>query len=188
MTMRISYMAALMVLGCGLGTAHAQDDPRVGLTMGYPTAVGVVLRVTDRIAIRPELDVSRTTVTTDSTSTVFPNERDESTSRLIRPGISALIYVGRLEGLRTYVSPRFSYSSAKTTQSDSSSEPETTTYLASGSFGAEHRFSDRFAVFGELGIEYARSSFNVTALPTLSLSTRRTTVGARSGAGIVLYF
>ena len=188
MTTRTVWTAALMLFVCGPGTAHAQDDPRVGLTMGYPTAVGVVLHITDRIAIRPELDVSRTTVTTDGTSTVFPNERDESTSRLIRPGISALIYLGRLEGLRTYVSPRFSYSSAKTSRSDDSAAPETTTYLASGSFGAEHRFSDRFAVFGELGIEYSRSSFNVTALPTLSLSTRRTTVSARSGAGIVLYF
>ncbi len=53
MTVRIVRTAVLMLLVCGVGRAYAQDDPRVGLTMGYPTSVGVLWHVTDRIAIRP---------------------------------------------------------------------------------------------------------------------------------------
>ena len=186
-TTRVSQIVALVLLVCGLGTAHAQDR-RFGLTMGYPAAVGVLWHVTDRIAVRPEIDLSRITVTTDSTSTLLPDERDESTSRLIRPGLSLLLYVGRLDGLRTYVSPRFSYTSARTSQSDASGDPETSTYLASGSFGVQHLLGERFAVFGEVGIEYSRSTFRVTAPPLLDIATRRTTVGTRSGAGVVLFF
>ena len=182
MTTRVAWTAVLL-LGCGLGTANAQDDPRVGVTMGYPTAVGVLWHVTERIAIRPEIDFARSVATTETTSTTIlpPNERDEATT--VRPGISALIYVTRREGLRTYVTPRFSYISTDS----SSSEIESSNYLVSGSIGAQHRLGDRFAIFGELGVEYARSTTRLSST-FLSIETRRSTVGTRSGAGVVLYF
>ena len=56
MTVRIVWTSALILLVCGMGSANAQDNPRVGLTMGYPTSIGVLWHVTDRIAIRPEID------------------------------------------------------------------------------------------------------------------------------------
>jgi opacity protein-like surface antigen len=176
-------MVALILLGCGLRTADAQDDRRVGLTMGYPAAVGVVWHVTDRVAIRPEIDFSRTTATTETTSTLLPDDQDEVTSRLLRPGVSALFYVARREDLRTYVSTRYGYTSTESSPSTSKSS----THIVSASIGAQHRLGDRFAVFGELGIEYARGTFRSSGT-ILSLSTRRTTIATRSGAGVVLYF
>ena len=123
-----------------------------------------------------------TAATAETNSTILPGE-EETTSRLIRPGISALIYLARRDDLGTYISPRFSYSFTESSPSDADSW----TYQVSGSVGAQHKLGDRFAVFGELGIEYTRSMFRSSGT-ILSLETRRTTVGARSGAGVVLYF
>jgi len=51
--------------------AAAQDTPRIGLVMGYPAQVGVLWTVAARLAIRPEVNWTRTTTETVSTATVF---------------------------------------------------------------------------------------------------------------------
>ena len=185
MTTRVGWMAALMLIG-GVVAAHAQEDRRVGLTMGYPTSVGVLWHVTDRIAIRPEIDASRTKVKSETTSTLAPilNET-ESSATSIRPGISALIYLVRQDDLRLYVSPRYSYIFSDSSQSGAS---ESSFWLLSGSIGAQHKLGSRFAVFGELGIEYSRSTIRISDLSFLSGTSRRSTIGSRSGAGVILYF
>ncbi|HET9192207.1 MAG TPA: hypothetical protein VFO21_04970 [Vicinamibacterales bacterium] len=60
------------------------------MTMGYPAGVGVLWHATDRMAIRGEIDFSRTAASTETNSTLLPNETEELTTRLIRPGVSAL--------------------------------------------------------------------------------------------------
>jgi hypothetical protein len=147
--------------------------------------------VTDRIAIRPEIDFSRTKVTFERTGTSIPPFDDENTSTVVRPGVSALFYLGQVEQLRTYVSPRFVYVSTDTSGSD-----ETTSYLVSGSFGAHYRPVSRFAIFGEMGIQWTRSTFRsapleIPVLPspiTGTTTLRNTGVSLRSGVGVVLYF
>ncbi len=121
-----------------------------------------------------------------SGSALLPATEDENTSRVIRPGVSALFYLGPMEELRTYVSPRFVFVSTEM----SSSDQETSNYLVSGSFGAEYRLGTRFAVFGELGIEYNRSETRLSLPTPISGTTtvRRTGVASRSGVGVVLYF
>ena len=111
---------------------------------------------------------------------------DEDTSRVIRPGISARFYLWPMEELRTYVSPRYVFVSSEM----SSSDQETSNYLVSGSFGAEYRLGTRFAVFGELGIEYSRSETRFALPSPISGTTtvRRSGVASRSGVGVVLYF
>ena len=183
MTVRSARTAALLLLVCGVGTASAQDDQRVGLTMGYPGAVGVLWQINDRIAIRPEIDFSRVTVKSETTSTLFPNDQDETTSRIIRPAVSALIYLSRRDQLRTYVTPRFAYASSDTSQSEQSSSA----YTVSGSFGAQQQVGGQFAVFGELGLEYTRRTSTLSAT-TLSLTTRSRSIASRAGVGVVLYF
>lgn len=186
MTMRVGWTAAVLLLGCGVATARAQDDHRFGLTMGYPTAVGVLWHVTDRIAIRPEIDASRVSFRTERSSTVIPiPQEDEATARSVRPGVSALFYLARRDDLRLYLSPRYSHSFNDNSQTGTS---ETTTWLFSGSIGAQHQLGSRFAVFGELGIEYGRSKIRISDLPFLSSTTRTTSIGSRSGVGVVLYF
>src|SRR5690349_6856829 len=100
MTMRLARTAALMLIVGGVGTADAQDDPRVGLTMGYPTAIGVLWHVSDRIAVRPEIDFSRSTATSEGTSPLGSLNDDETTSHVIRPAVSALFYVTQRDQLR----------------------------------------------------------------------------------------
>ena len=184
MTTRIARTAALILLVYGVGTAHAQDDPRVGLTMGYPTSVGVLWHISGRVAIRPEIDFFRSTLTTEGTGPLGPVS-SKLTSRGIRPGVSALIYVNRVDQLRTYVSPRFTFTSS---DSSDSNQPESSTWLASGSVGAQHQLGSRFAVFGELGLEYSRFKTEFSVLPGLSTTTRTSRIGTRSGVGVVLYF
>ena len=185
--LRILSTVALMVPLCGIGTAHGQDNPRVGLVMGYPASIGVLWHVSDRIAVRPEIDFFRSTITIERTGGLIPIPADEEdTSSVIRPGVSALFYLGAMADLRTYVSPRFVVVSTETTGSDQ----ETDSYLASGSFGAQYRLGRRFAVFGELGIEWTKSTSRFdSATPIAGTTTlRRTGVASRSGVGVVLYF
>ena len=186
MMLRILSTVPLMVLLCGIGTAHAQDNSRIGLVMGYPASIGVLWHVTDRIAIRPEIDFFRSTVTVERTGGLVPLPEDEDTSSVVRPGVSALFYLGPKEDLRTYVSPRFVFVSTGTTGSDE----ETDSYLVSGSFGAQYALGRRFAVFGEIGIEWTKSTSRFDSLTPIAGTTtfRRTGVASRSGVGVVLYF
>ena len=186
MTKRVVPTVVVLVLA-GVSIAHAQDNRRVGLTMGYPTSIGVLWHVTDRVAVRPEIDVFRSTVTFENSgSALLPASEDEQTSRTVRPGISALFYLGPTEELRTYVSPRFVFVSNDT----SSSDQETSSYLVSGSFGVQYRLGSRFSVFGELGVEYSRSEtrFSVPTPIAGTTTVRRNGVATRSGVGVVFYF
>src|SRR5438067_11504419 len=87
--------------------ARAQNEPRVGLTMGYPSSVGVIWHMTNRVAVRPEITFARTTG--DSIGNDLPGASPISTSDStgVGTGISALFYVHRWDALRTYISPRF---------------------------------------------------------------------------------
>jgi hypothetical protein len=127
-------------------------------------------------------------------------------------GISALFYIHRWEGLRTYVSPRFSYqrisSSASTSGNTSTSDSTTSTYLASGSFGAQYALGRHFGLFGEVGLGYTstRTALSstltigvasgivngvvtqTTRLQTVQSSSTSNGIATRSGAGVIFYF
>jgi hypothetical protein len=183
---RVAGFITVLLLGVGVTSAHAQDDRRFGLAMGYPTAVGVLWHATGRIAIRPELDASRAAVKTESTSSLLPiPEEEEATTSSVRPGISVLFYLARRDELRLYVSPRYSYIFTGNSQSGLS---ERSTWLVSGSIGAQHDLGSRFAVFGELGSEYSRSTSRLSSPSIFSVTTRTSAIGLRAGVGVVLYF
>ena len=46
--------------------ALAQDKGDVGISMGYPAAVGVVFHLTDSVALRPEISFTRISSDSDS--------------------------------------------------------------------------------------------------------------------------
>jgi hypothetical protein len=187
MTTRIVLMLTVC-LACRPGTAHAQDDPKVGAVMGYPTNVGVLWHVTDRIAIRPEINFFRTTISTEGSGILEPLS-DTLTTRSITPGVSALIYLDGVQPLRTYVSPRFAVSNLHTSDDPlGTSRPDTNSYLVGGSLGAQYRAATRFALFGEVGVEYRRSENERAIVPGTTATSRTTSVGTRSGVGIVVYF
>jgi opacity protein-like surface antigen len=205
---RVLFILACAVALAVASEAQAQDTPRVGLTMGYPAAVGVIWNVADRFALRPEMTFSGTT--SDSSLGDIPGIGTGSSNDgfQIGVGLSALVYLGRWDELRTYVSPRFSYSRTRTsgTSTGSSSEITSRSYLTSGSFGAQYSFGRRFGVFGEIGLAYTLMNTTqlLTLIQTISFpglpaapitttvlsraETHAKTWGPRSGVGVIFYF
>lgn len=196
MMRRALTVAALVLLTAGVGSAGAQEGARVGLVMGYPAAVGLQWQASSRIAIRPEVNLGRSS--SEGTST--GGSQGSSSSWSTGVGVSALVYLGgKDEGLRTYVSPRFGYTHNSSTSnsvpspaaSAYSSENTANTYAVAGSLGAEYTLGKRFAAFGEVGLSYAhqdstglQSTIGLSATGTSSAST----VGVRSAVGVILFF
>jgi len=203
---RIGLLAAITV-GLLAPAASAQDDPRVGITMGYPASVGIIWHVNDRVALRPEVNAQKssgefttttsiafgpTTTTTTGTST--------SDAWQVGVGVSALFYLTTHDALRTYVSPRWSYIRTSSSNTSSSAPPPSQTTgsvgngnFVSGSFGAQYALGKRFGVFGEVGVGYTHS--DSAPLPpaaaggvVVSSQTTTRTLATRSGAGVILYF
>ncbi len=202
---------ALVLLAATAGVARAQDDPKVGLTMGYPSAIGVIWQVADRLAVRPEITLNRSTGDSSSNDTAGPQPVSSSDSTGVGAGISALWYLSRWEGLRTYVSPRFQYgrtsSSASTPGNTSTTDAITSSYFTCGSFGAQYTLGRHFGLFGEVGVGYTVANTSLTStltvigpaivngvlIPTpisqvVHSSSHSDTIATRSGAGIIFFF
>jgi hypothetical protein len=186
---------AMVVLGLLLGvcaTANAQEAGQVGITMGYPGSIGVIWHVSDSVAVRPEV----------AFSTSSSNNEFSADSTTVNVGASGLFYMAKWEHVRAYVSPRFSYGHAS---SDSTGTIgiglKNSTYNVVGSFGVQYTPHKRFAVFGETGVGYSRSTSSTTTViipivlpPGLDLPTRPTTTSTltgfntRTGVGVIFYF
>jgi hypothetical protein len=207
---RIGWMAVFIV--ASLATpVRAQDEPRVGITMGYPASIGLIWHVADRVALRPEVSLSRgsgeTTITTtvpvisvgavptvNTTTTVTTNTTDQWQVGI---GVSALFYVTRHDALRTYVSPRYAYTRGSNSNQSSGLSPstvsssESTGHFVAGSFGAQYALGRRFSVFGEVGLGYTHTENEPTGTTSPGFSVGdsvSTTLSTRSGAGVILYF
>lgn len=189
---QLAIAAALLV--CVSGTAAAQDAGKVGLTMGFPAAIGIQWHVSDKVAIRPEFSFSTTSSDITSGTTGLEFEADSWT---IGTNIAALFYLSTDDRLRTYVTPRFTWSRVSSTSEltppiinpitgVSTSESTTTgnAYGFGGSFGAQYGLGDRFVVFGELGLTYGHS----TSESNLSRSKTTTNgFGTRAAVGVVFF-
>jgi hypothetical protein len=186
---------ATMVAVVMAAPAAAQDAGSVGLTMGYPAAVGVVWHVTERIALRPDFTLS--TTTTESTSTndsIFVPQvsTTTSTSWSTAVGLSALLYLNSTDQLRFYVAPRAAY--LRTSIDIDDDEPlaatfdnTSTGFVAAGAFGVQYNAHDRFAIFGELGAQYTSQSSTSEFLTSRTRGENRS-AGLRSAVGVTLYF
>jgi len=159
-------------------SANAQEKGRKGLVIAYPTSFGFIWNVTDWIAIRP--DVSFTKAESES-----PASSPDIDSNSFETGFSALFYVKKWQNVAVYLTPRFSYSRSKTTNNVlTGGSTVNWSYPSSASFGVQYALSERFAVFGEAGVEYSRfhsgspfSTFPVTK-----------TWRSKSGVGVNFYF
>jgi len=179
--------------------------------MGYPSSVGVMWNVNDRIAVRPEIGLSRLSGDATGFDVAGPAPISTNDSTGVGVGISGLLYLGRWDALRAYVSPRFSYvrnsASAGTTSSASLSESLSSSYLTSGSFGAQYSLGRHFGLFGEVGIGYTTTTTSSTStlttgsvsivngVPTPTTTTRLVTssshansLSTRSGVGVIFFF
>ena len=156
--------------------SSAQESSRVGLTMAFPGAVGVIWQATNGMAIRPDFTFSQS-----------GNSPANTSSTSVGVGVSALFYVKKWDSLRAYLSPRFGYQRSSLTSSSSFSSPSPTTYAGSGSLGAEILLHGRFAVYAETGLMYSHTKTSNTSL-TISFDSSSHTWGTRAGVGAILYF
>jgi len=111
--MRTSRVTALGILAASLSVpapAYAQDKGDVGLTMGYPNAIGVIYHVSDRFAIRPEI-----TFSTSSGKNESPLSTTEGDTVSVGVGVSGIFYLRQWDKLRTYVCPRYTYNHGENT-------------------------------------------------------------------------
>jgi hypothetical protein len=175
-------------------TASAQDSGRIGVTMGYPTAVGVIWHVADSIAVRPEATFSG--ISADGTVA--------SSSTSFGVGVSGLFYIKRWDALRAYISPRYAYSHTSSSSTLTIDPPislpidlsldisnSTSQHAIAGSFGAQYLAHQHFGVFGEIGagVAFLKSSASTTVplVPSLERPTA-TSWGVRSSVGVIFYF
>ncbi|HXD75760.1 MAG TPA: hypothetical protein VN628_18565 [Vicinamibacterales bacterium] len=162
--------------------ARAQDAPKVGLTMGYPSSVGVLWQMGDRVAVRPEIGLSHASGDTSGVDITIPTPLSTDSTNTISTGLSALFYVGPKDlaaggsakpgALRMYVSPRFAYGRMTTSAASGTSTADTTlsTYQVTGSFGAQYTLGRHFGVFGELGAGYTRTNTDISSVVTITTS------------------
>jgi hypothetical protein len=192
--------------------SSAQDTPRFGLVMGYPANVAALIRVSDAVSVRPEITWSRSVFESSTTTTVIPfvpgatpipvSTTTTSTSDGWQAGIglSGLLYLSKGDALRTYVSPRVSYSRSSSTidvgiiaaLSPVNTRPitmVTSNYAASGSFGAQYAVGKRFGLFGELGLTYSHSGGpSSSSISSFAQSDQTSwSLGLRSGVGVILF-
>jgi hypothetical protein len=160
--------------------AHAQDAPRLGISMGYPAAIGVHLRVSEGLTIRPEISFTGTSV---DQATI------ETSSWNLGVNVSALFTVHGDDRLRTYVAPRLEYARVSTNTSSDillvpvSLDSGRNVWGATGLFGARYSLSDRFALFGELGFGFSKTT--LSDLDAQQPSIRNW--GTRTGVGVVFF-
>jgi hypothetical protein len=175
----------LSLLALGATPAAAQDRGKVGITIGFPAAIGVLWRVNDKVAVRPELALSGNS--SESTSSSFESEAEGWT---IATGASVLLYLNTYDNLRTYFTPRFTYSRLSTTSESEGPFTNPTTKTtgnsvgATGSFGAEYSLGNKFAVFGEAGFGFSHST---TTSSTAGVKVTGNTWGTRAGVGVIFF-
>jgi hypothetical protein len=187
--------AASLVVGVGVDLVQAQQSDHVGITMGFPTSVGVLCPLGAALAIRPELSFSQTSLdTTTLTPSIGGTTSAVSLStgaNHLTAGLSGLVYVRRWDALRAYVTPRFAFARTATTTTATPTfagtpvSPSSITheYSVAGSFGAQYSVVRHLGLFGEVGVEYTRSS------PALVGTTgHERTIGTISSAGLIFFF
>jgi hypothetical protein len=197
-------MAVLVCLLLAASSARvfAQDDPTIGLVVAYPSTVGVLWQVSDRVAVRPDIAWSWTKTESSVTiNTGIPPQRvtleTSSKGHSASYGASALFTLRQDDALRVYVGGRAAYLRAVATVtnpsfssqggvSSTTSKNRNTGSAWAGFLGGQYRLHRRFTAFGEAGISY--QTFDTTAGVEPQTRGSQDTIGVRSGVGIVLFF
>ena len=168
----------------------AAQSGQFGLSIGYPTSLGVLWQASTLVGIRPEFTFDLFNAESISVSRLGTS-RFSTDTRLVGVGLSALFRVYREENLSLYVSPRYVHRRGTTSVVQDvpanvfvagNDDREIRGDTITGSFGARYGLGARFGVFGELGVDHSRED---TTDPTSE--SRITRTGIRSGAGVVVF-
>lgn len=194
----LSFLFAA-VLTCP-ASVLAQEKGQIGITMGYPESIGLMWHLTDDVAVRPEFSFRHGTT----------GLGDDDSTTGVGVGVSGIIYISKRDALRTYVSPRFTYTRVTSEIDTSLSLVDVTRTLPSlgltvpssvtststsksfrASFGAQYALHERFSIFGEVGVSYTRADFS-SGFDDQFLGLRRPngphTTSTATAAGVVFYF
>ncbi len=197
--MRGRVAAVGMAVALGLGAAlpaTAQERGAVGVTMGYPAAIGVVWQATDALALRPDVSITWTSSESVNTVSLFAGATPVSTTSTVDAvntgvGLSALVTVHRADRFRVYLVPRVAYvrSTVDLDAGLAGAAVDTTTngWLASGGVGAQVAVHDHLAIFGEAGGQYSWQRGTSSLTTSRSEDTTRA-AGLRSAVGVIVYF
>jgi hypothetical protein len=207
--------AAVLLVG---RVAAGQESGQVGVTMGYPGAVGVLWHLTTRVALEPEIAFSRNRMTSTFESGIIfgtgfttTTVTSESTSEgwTVSPGINVRFYVGKWDNVSTYVASGYSYHRTLSTSTSTSSaligvpgvgsrsevvELRSETHDVRGMFGVQYAPHRKFSVFGEVGLRYSTAdlpqvmSSGVVGIGSLNRSGTTSSFGNASAVGIAFYF
>jgi len=194
---------AVLLFLAPAAAVQAQDTPRVGLTMAYPSSIGLIWHVSPRLAIRPDLSFGWSS-SEPPASTIGGGSSDATN---LSVGIAGLIYVGKWDALRAYVAPHFGYGRTSTTTVSTitigigpgasiNTSTMTTKGTASisevaGSFGAEYTLGRRFAVFAETGLAFVHApgiSISTGSVTGATFASTRNSGTTRGGVGAIVYF
>lgn len=175
------WIAALSLTIAAVHPAAAQDAGRLGVTLGVPAALGFIWHATDKVALRPEFNLSTSRTSSSGTGGVTVDGLTWGVA------ISAPYYMTNRDNVRTYVSPRVGYtrSTSDVTLTGFTSKAANTQLVYSGSFGAQYAPIRRFNVFGESGYSFSSSRSTSTGLSSTSTSS---SWSLRSTVGVILYF
>ena len=197
--MKTTWAIVVLAVAVAYSRPAAAQDEKVGLTMGYPTAAGVLWQVNDRVGVRPEVSWSHHS--TDNDDDGFAASASDTSDFSV--AISALVRLRQWGQVRAYVAPRFEVSriSFETTYElrqlfppgipsmSETTETTITNYGGGASIGVQASPAPHFGVFGEVGLIYARGKTSSNSLLDSSVSTNRSnSVGIRSAGGVILFF
>jgi hypothetical protein len=159
---RIALVAA--VSSSLVSSAAAQEPGQLGFVIQTPAAAGVMLNLSRGIALRPDVNFTRSSSSAGGDGTTWI------------AGISAPLYMSDADNLRTYVSPRFSYTRSTFDALGTTNTQTSTSFSAS--YGVQWAALKRLHFFGEVGPQYSKTS----------TATNDSDVwGLRSSLGLVLY-
>lgn len=175
------FLSALSFLAV---PAHAQEQGDVGLVIALPTDIGAIWHVSDRVAVRPEINFSFGKSETELASV----GEIETTGRGFSFETSVLFYLDDIDSVRTYVAPRIGFDWSSSEDNDSADDGSGNAFEASVSYGAQYSPVSRFSVFGEIGLEYGRAKSEVSVGEGPQIETRVTNWGPRTQVGVILYF
>ncbi|HTM26711.1 MAG TPA: hypothetical protein VL225_16050 [Vicinamibacterales bacterium] len=182
---RRRILGTFAILGLfGGATAGAQDAGKTGITMAYPGSFGILWHATDKVAIRPTFNVARSTADGSTSS---------GTNWTFGTTIAGLFYMKKYDNVRTYFSPRYTYSRISSTTHVGAIQGITVPDLkttgnsngGSGTFGAEYTPGSRFSVFGEVGVVFTRATTSSSGLT--ASKTSGNAWGTTAGVGVIFY-
>lgn len=120
--------------------ASAQSRQRPALVVGAPTFIGVLIPLSGRMSLRPDITYVRQTF----------SFAGSLTSESLGIGISTLHYLSDSGDVRSYITPRIGQVFLRYSEGGA---PRYAMYQLSAAFGAEATIRGRFRAFAEAGIE-----------------------------------